>query len=56
MESRLRQGSPHIIARIKEGMVVFDPRTLNDEEIGRIVEAIIQITEDRGQKTEKDRI
>ncbi len=40
IESHLRLGTPHIIARIKEGMVVFDPRTLNDEEIGKIVEAV----------------
>jgi L-seryl-tRNA(Ser) seleniumtransferase len=40
IESRLRTGTPHIIARIKEGMVIFDPRTLNDEEISKIVEAI----------------
>ncbi len=40
LESNLRLGRPHIIARIKEGMVVFDPRTLNDEEIGKIVEAL----------------
>ena len=53
LESRLRLGKPHIITRIKEGMVVFDPRTLNDGEIGKIVEAIgkiIQKPEDRGQK------
>jgi L-seryl-tRNA(Ser) seleniumtransferase len=37
IESRLRLGHPAIIARIKEGMVVFDPRTLNDEEINQIV-------------------
>ncbi len=43
IESRLRLGRPHIIARIKEGMVVFDPRTLNDEEIGKIVEAVKKI-------------
>jgi len=40
IESGLRLGKPHIISRIKEGMVVFDPRTLNDEEIGKIVEAV----------------
>lgn len=40
IESGLRLNEPHIIARIKEGMVVFDPRTLNDEEIGKIVEAL----------------
>ncbi len=40
IESRLRVGKPHIISRIKEGMVIFDPRTLNDEEIGKIIESV----------------
>jgi seryl-tRNA(Sec) selenium transferase len=40
IESALRLNKPHVIARIKEGMVVFDPRTLNDEEIGKIIPAI----------------
>ncbi len=43
IESRLRLGEPHIISRIKESMVIFDPRTLNDEEIGKIVEAVRKI-------------
>jgi L-seryl-tRNA(Ser) seleniumtransferase len=43
LESRLRLGSPHIISRIKEGMVVFDPRTLNDGEINQIIGAIKSI-------------
>jgi L-seryl-tRNA(Ser) seleniumtransferase len=43
LESRLRTGTPHIISRIKEGMVIFDPRTLNDEELGKIVEAVKRI-------------
>ena len=43
IESRLRLGKPHIISRIKEGMVLFDPRTLNDEEIGKIVTAVKQL-------------
>ena len=43
IESRLRLGSPHIITRIKEGMVIFDPRMLNDEEIGKIVEAMKKV-------------
>lgn len=43
IESRLRLGKPHIITRIKEGMVIFDPRTLTDEEIGKIVEAVSKI-------------
>jgi L-seryl-tRNA(Ser) seleniumtransferase len=46
LESGLRLGKPHIIARIKEGMVVFDPRTLNDEEIGNIVEALQKIVKE----------
>ena len=37
MESALRLNKPHIIARIKEGMVIFDPRTLNDGEIESII-------------------
>jgi len=40
IESRLRLGQPHIISRIKEGMTVFDPRTLNDLEIGEIVRVL----------------
>jgi len=43
IESRLRLGKPHIITRIKEGRVLFDPRTLNDIEIGTIVEAVEKI-------------
>jgi L-seryl-tRNA(Ser) seleniumtransferase len=44
LEARLRLGNPAIITRIKEGMVVFDPRTLSDEEIGEIVKAVKIIT------------
>lgn len=40
LEAGLRTGSPPIIARIKEGLVLFDPRTLNDEEIAKIIEAV----------------
>jgi len=43
IESRLRLGKPAVITRIKEGMVLFDPRTLNDAEIGKIVEAVKRI-------------
>jgi L-seryl-tRNA(Ser) seleniumtransferase len=43
LESRLRTGAPHIISRIKEGLVVFDPRTLNDEEIHHIIGACKEI-------------
>jgi len=44
LESSLRLGKPHIITRIKEDMVVFDPRTLNDEEIEKIIEAVKKIS------------
>jgi L-seryl-tRNA(Ser) seleniumtransferase len=40
IESRLRLGRPPVITRIREGMVIFDPRTLTDEEIGKIGEAV----------------
>ncbi len=43
IETRLRLGSTPIITRIKEGMVLFDPRTLNDDEIGKIGEALGKI-------------
>ena len=52
IESRLRTGSPHIIARIKEGMVVFDPRTLNDEEIERIIDAVGRIMQESGASSQ----
>jgi L-seryl-tRNA(Ser) seleniumtransferase len=56
IEFRLRTNTPHIISRIREGMVMFDPRTLNDGEIGKIVEAvgkIVQTTDDRARTTDK---
>jgi L-seryl-tRNA(Ser) seleniumtransferase len=43
IESKLRLGKPAIITRIKEGMVLFDPRTLSDGEIGQLVGAIRNI-------------
>jgi L-seryl-tRNA(Ser) seleniumtransferase len=43
IESRLRLGRPHIITRIKEGMVIFDPRTLTDEDIFQVVNAAKKI-------------
>jgi L-seryl-tRNA(Ser) seleniumtransferase len=52
IESRLRLGKPHIITRIKEGMVLFDPRTLNDEEIGKIVEAVGKIMQESGARSQ----
>jgi L-seryl-tRNA(Ser) seleniumtransferase len=52
IESRLRLGKPHIITRIKEGMVIFDPRTLHDEEIGMIVEAVGEIIQESGARSQ----
>jgi L-seryl-tRNA(Ser) seleniumtransferase len=43
IEAKLRLGRPAVITRIKEGMVLFDPRTLNDGEIGKIVEAMKRV-------------
>ena len=40
IETRLRLGKPAVITRIKEGMVLFDPRTLTDGEIETIVESL----------------
>jgi L-seryl-tRNA(Ser) seleniumtransferase len=48
LESRLRLGETAIVARIREGMVLFDPRTLNDGEIIRIVEALKKILQNAG--------
>jgi L-seryl-tRNA(Ser) seleniumtransferase len=52
IEFRLRTNPPHIISRIKEGMVIFDPRTLNDEEIGKIVEAMKRILQEPGVRSQ----
>jgi L-seryl-tRNA(Ser) seleniumtransferase len=52
IESRLRLGKPHIISRIKEGRVLFDPRTLNDDEIGKIVEAVGKVLQEPGARSQ----
>jgi len=52
IESRLRLGKPHIITRIKEGRVLFDPRTLNNNEIGKIVEAVGKIVQESGVRSQ----
>jgi L-seryl-tRNA(Ser) seleniumtransferase len=36
----LRAGAPPLIARIHDGQVVLDPRTLTDEEIERAIAAV----------------
>jgi L-seryl-tRNA(Ser) seleniumtransferase len=51
LETRLRLGKPTIITRIKEGMVLFDPRTLNDHEIGQIVGSVSNIFNEPGARS-----
>jgi L-seryl-tRNA(Ser) seleniumtransferase len=48
IESRLRLGKPAVITRIKEGMVLFDPRTLNDVEIDTIVRTVGRLLQESG--------
>jgi L-seryl-tRNA(Ser) seleniumtransferase len=51
IESKLRLGKPAVITRIKEGMVLFDPRTLNDGEIGKIVGAVNRMLQESGARS-----
>ncbi|HMK60558.1 MAG TPA: L-seryl-tRNA(Sec) selenium transferase [Dissulfurispiraceae bacterium] len=39
-EMRLRLGTPHVIARIRDDAVILDARTVRDNEIGRLVQAV----------------
>ncbi len=50
LESQFRLGDPAVIVRIREGMVLFDPRTLNDGEIAKIVEAVGRILQGPGDR------
>jgi hypothetical protein len=43
LESALRLGSPTIVARIKDGRVLLDPRTLTAEESDLVVARLAQI-------------
>lgn len=43
LETRLRLGTPTIVARIKEDRVVIDPRTLDEREEGLVVERLGRI-------------
>jgi len=40
LEERLRLGSAHVIARIKDGALLLDARTVKNEEIGALVQAV----------------
>ena len=52
IESGLRLGKPSIVTRIKEGMVLFDPRTLNDGEIRTIGEAVKRLLQETGDRSQ----
>ena len=47
LAQRLRAGDPPVIARIHEGRLVLDPRTLTDAEIPTVVAAVIAATGSR---------
>jgi L-seryl-tRNA(Ser) seleniumtransferase len=40
LESRLRQTSPPVVARIREDALVLDARTINDREVNAIIQAV----------------
>lgn len=42
-EERLRLGDPCIVTRIKEDRLLFDPRTLSDEELGIVAKRISEV-------------
>ena len=37
---RLRSADPPVIARVHDGRVVLDPRTLSDDEIELVIDAV----------------
>jgi L-seryl-tRNA(Ser) seleniumtransferase len=41
LEQRLRLGEPHVIARIKDGRLLLDPRTLREDEEPEVVTALL---------------
>jgi L-seryl-tRNA(Ser) seleniumtransferase len=46
MEARLRAWEPHIVARIKDGRVFLDPRTLSADDADIVVEAFAHVLRD----------
>ena len=40
LEVRLRQGKPHVIARIRDAALLLDARTVKNEEVGPLVRAV----------------
>ena len=47
-EQRLRLGDPCVVARIKDGRVMLDPRTLSDDEIDIVARAVVGVCCDHG--------
>jgi L-seryl-tRNA(Ser) seleniumtransferase len=43
LEVRLRAWEPHIVARIKEGRVLVDPRTMSSDDEDVVVEAFAHV-------------
>lgn len=41
LDERLRLGEPHVIARIKDGRLLLDPRTLREDEEIEVVDALV---------------
>jgi L-seryl-tRNA(Ser) seleniumtransferase len=48
LEERLRLGDPCVVARIKDGRVVLDPRTLTEAEEGEVVDALERVAAGAG--------
>jgi len=42
LEARLRLGEPAVIARIKDGRLLLDPRTLREDEEPEVVTALLR--------------
>jgi L-seryl-tRNA(Ser) seleniumtransferase len=41
LHARLRLGDPPVVARVKEGVVLLDPRTISDVEVDFVVKALV---------------
>jgi L-seryl-tRNA(Ser) seleniumtransferase len=42
-ERRLRLGEPSVVARIKDDRLMLDPRTLSDDEIALVADAVVRV-------------
>jgi L-seryl-tRNA(Ser) seleniumtransferase len=41
MEERLRRGNPPVVARVGKGMVLLDLRTVRDDEVPGLADAVL---------------